>query len=440
MAEVAATCELPEAEQVRTEIQALLAGIDLYSQTITIGKLRGDLEKRLGLSVGALCGKRSKKQVAKILQDEVQNKLKSNDFEKIARALREYGEYPSHTKNMLLEGLPHALSRVGGVPHAHQVRFLSIVHDALVDARRYAQDRLTACEGRVDSAQAELCEREHARDDCVEALKDARADAAEKKLSLGMAERAEADDEEEHRNAKRKRQDLAEELSSLQQQREELVVGLGGPLQLLTDGTWQDEKARDSAVMTVLVYLGKMKAENTLFAASPHALNKYPKNRGAFDLAVVDAITGIMNEKVELLDGRLNEIRSNLLGQADVTALTTLAMLDLDRAKTADQRAALADSEASVESAVAACGIAESRLSEQFAEVAARKSEQVPASEKVQQLDETLELVSRLMVAAAAEGSNEAHEDLLDEDAEMEPAVKGESPTEDPQTFASGGC
>jgi hypothetical protein len=315
--------------QLRTELQALLVGIDLAS--VTVGQLRGRLEERLGLVTGALASrKRLRRQVSWAVQEEVAKKAKrSTDCDRIVKALIEFQDYPESTRQMLIDSLPAATSYIGE-PHPHQAQLLQIVNDALVDARRGIEDKIEVCQMGLRSA-----EEEHlatfartAETEAVEASKAAGVTAAETALETPLDCVRHA--EENAKQASVRLQATADEAAALRDRRRVLSDVVDGPLQTLLDGTWTDESAREASLGVLQEHLGELGAESAMLDAVAVALVRQPQERGVFDNVTADEVKRLLVERVEELTARVVETESKQVS-IEAEALATASLLGVAR-------------------------------------------------------------------------------------------------------------
>lgn len=225
----------------RSELRVLLAERQLAMNTV--GDVRKELERRLGLEPGRLQGRG--KELGRAVRYEVLHRLhQPAECQSIARALfgglrggGSEGEYTRDVCIMLLDGLPAALAAPR--PRPQQMRsHLASVAGALWEVR-----------GRAAALRSVL-------------------DAA-------------AQEPERHR----------------------LALVVGGPLRMLIDGRWEEEATRAKALSKVRICLTSLGAEDSLIDALSDSMGVSPAERTLFNRMVNDQVEKILVERLQTLGG-----------------------------------------------------------------------------------------------------------------------------------------
>jgi len=345
--------------RLQMEVQAILATKVQDLGQVTVGQMRSKLEQRLGLDGGALgARKQLRRRVSRVLQDEVVKKTgRSADCDRIVRALVEFEAYPAEVRQMLIEGLPHAVQAIqpglrdeGDPPelHSHQVRLLGIVRDALGEARGHTASMEAASAARVVAAEAELSA---CRASCASAT--AAEIAAQAQFESAEARERNLDNEVEHAMAQlsaaeARVQGAGDQVAVLQSRRSIAVVLQDGPLKALLQGIWQDDGEGDAAVSAVLPYLREENADEALLAAAPASLRKRPNQRSAFDSLTVQSVKEFVAAQISAIE---SELAAGIESMADADRLAAAAMLRATRVRAANQASKVAAARSDAEEA-----------------------------------------------------------------------------------------
>jgi hypothetical protein len=104
---------------------------------------------------------------------------------------------------------------------------------------------------------------------------------------------------EEKRNAETKiaKDDAEQKKQQLEKQKSEVDSVLNGSMQMLVQGSWQDEEAMNDFVSAVCEHMQTMGCDKVLLASLPKALGCSPGERGTFSKAAVDETMRHLSEK-----------------------------------------------------------------------------------------------------------------------------------------------
>lgn len=462
---------IPDERTLMVEVQALLVGIDLA--TTTVGQLRKALETRLSLDAGALSASKSlRRKVGGVIQHEVVKKgLRNEDCERIAKALVEFENYPADARQMLIESLPHAVAPAGQMPHAHQVQLLAIVHNALDSARGQVADVLATGEECTREGEVELHRREKARGAAAEMEASANASVEESATHFNNAMREVQIAELDLSSAKTSLQKVREEVAKGQQAKLNAIALREGPLRLLlvdhVRENCQPQTAisgmassastlprvetmpncneqqpadfgisagsnRDDAISEVVQYLEATGADTALIASVRIMLQRPCSEHSPFDkktLAWLDKLLG------EHISGTEGQSATNTEVSLDASRLGAAALLNAARTRSAEQASAYMNAQTALEAATVAVQTADVGVSEQQVVVNERLADQARLEKKLQELDEILSTVNRLMTG----GGSKTDEVVAEVVAEMTSAT-GSNDLENGSTDAVTVC
>jgi hypothetical protein len=396
------SADLPVSERrLRSEVQALLVGVELSS--VTLGKLREQVEGRLGLEAGALSArKRLRRQVTWVVQQEVVCKSQRSPIcERIAKALVQYSSYPDSARQMLLAALPEAALYRDGAPHDHQVRLLETIREVISESSRSIEPGLAACKERRGSAEAEMQLHEAACNRALTALANSEraAELAGQMMQSAELDRKQAQEELEEA------QKVLHGSADIQQHRADLVALVEGPLETVLKGSWGDDTAmRDSALVAVQGRLRELGAESALIDAVPIALARLPSERGMFDGFTAASVTKTFADKIAKLDGQL-EPTSREAAEANSLGAAALLSASQERVEglVADVEAArLAGSKAHSEHQSLLAQAAEQRLVSDSQDEECRL-----LTARLEELAETISMVDQLITGSWPQDADE---------------------------------
>jgi len=204
------------------------------------------------------------------VQHEVVRKMRRGSLaERLAKALVEYEDYPTSSRQMLIDSLACALPPTGAL-HEHQRQMLAIVRDVICRARGRNASLWDGSNARlqVAAAAAATCE-------------------AEREASAGT----------------------------------QAMTLRDGPLRVLLTGSWQILAERDAAMASLHDFLRQAAAGESLIAALPCALGVRPADRSGFKDATAKAVE-------EFVDQFIKEVQERTLSNAvqPVTANGTFTL------------------------------------------------------------------------------------------------------------------
>mmetsp|Transcript_101748 Transcript_101748/g.286935 ORF Transcript_101748/g.286935 Transcript_101748/m.286935 type:complete len:588 (-) Transcript_101748:229-1992(-) len=380
--------------KMRAEVQALLVGADL--KTITIGQIRGQLEKRLGLSDGSLTStKRLRKELCWYLQHEIMKKnQRGADCERIVKALVEFEEYPSYARQMLIESLPHAVSHDDSGPHEHQVRQLGIVRDAIEGSKRSVEAKHAASAATMREAEEEFKAAHRVVEVASDAETAARNAAEAVALGLRSAEHEVCIANDELARAEVLRSSTLNDVAGLRKKSIMFNAVVNGTLDILLEGTWRDEKTRDSAIEAVQIALKDLGVESAMLDAVPIAFARRPADRGVFDVMTTQSVKKTLCDRLSELEAQLAQ-KNEASAASGALAASALLAAARDRAK--EIQGDLDSATAAQEAAAMVLRRAEAEVVSRRAVVDTCRGEHELAERRLQELDVTLAVVDRLI-------------------------------------------
>eukprot|EP00933_Yihiella_yeosuensis_P024117 TRINITY_DN1869_c0_g2_i1.p1 TRINITY_DN1869_c0_g2~~TRINITY_DN1869_c0_g2_i1.p1 ORF type:complete len:545 (-),score=188.00 TRINITY_DN1869_c0_g2_i1:358-1992(-) len=382
---------IPDEGKLRIEVQSLLVGIDL---TTTVGQLRNTLETRFGLAAGSLSSsKKVRRRVDAVIQQEAQKKARRTpECDQIVKELIELPDYPSESKQMLLESLPHAT--VSGALHPHQVRMLSIIRDALGDGRQNAEKACASSKALMQEQEEELSVQESS----LSSLKEAEAVANSKREaaaeSLQEAEQEVSQLQAELEKAQDGVRTTWEETVLIREEKAKVEAITDGPLKTLVDGTWEEDEKYWEAFEALQQYLMDTNAESSLLTAVTVAFQHKPSERSLFDNMAAEGAQKLLKEQLDAVAEKL-AARTQVEFKAEAARLGAESILRATSTFAEEQAKSSEAAHAAHQAAVEIRKKAEESIPTIRAAVAEHQAEQARFDTKLQQLDAALVLLDR---------------------------------------------
>lgn len=303
---------------------------------------------------------------------------------------------PSVARQMLVEGLPHAIKVHGEKRHSFQEQFMLVLRDALLEISKAAEARLAESRAAVETSKANVEEGATAHQEAISAYEAAAALVTEKIQEHTKCEAAANVTRQEHEKLLLAKHSVDERQSELHTLKAEVSSILDGNFRMLLDVGCEDESVLDSTLDAVQQYLKKIDAEPALIAAAMRALRCKPESRHAFDNLTVSSVLEVLNAEASRIDLLIMQHQPE---QDDVTAehLGLWALCDRESDQEKAASAALADAEMNKKAAAALRDSSLADISVRENSVSKRLCEQVIAEEKVKHVSHALEAVERLV-------------------------------------------
>jgi hypothetical protein len=228
---------------------------------------------------------------------------------------------------MFLQALPH-LS--GGQQHEFTRRMIQMLREALKQARTAGSEQQVSLAATLDETEASLATKQSEL--VVAENREIAAQAAVKEKNSTLAEMQEATKIEEglYTEAKEVKIGIEQERRTLEQAKAEVDAVANGSMQMLLQGSWEDEESRDDFVRAVCEYLQNMNCDKVLLASLPKALSASRADRGTFAKLAVDTAMQQLSEKSGKLQKQLAEGVESF-EQASAESLGAWAIADVAR-------------------------------------------------------------------------------------------------------------
>lgn len=318
------------------------------------------------------------------------------DAETAMKALIDDDCLPAAARQMLLEGLPHAVKVPGDKRHSFQEQFVLVFREALLEISKAAKVSRAASEAAVEASKAKVEEALTAHREAISGYEAAESVVTERIREHAACSAAANLTRFEHERVLRIQTKADERHGELHTLKAEVSSILEGNLRTVLDVGSEDESVLDSTVDAVQQYLRKLGAEPALVAAAMGALRCKPESRQAFDKLTASSLEEVLRAEASRIDVLLMQHQPE---QEQVSAEQVGLWALLDRESQREQAAslALADAELSKKLAAAARDGTLADISVKEAEVSQRLCEQVLAEERVKELGHALEAVERLV-------------------------------------------
>jgi len=297
-------------------------------------------------------------------------------------------------RQLVVEGLPHAIRVNHGKPHVFQSRFIAIVADMLSELSRDTEQKqgthkatLELLEKQVEEVQAEYAA-------AKKAMEDATLQAQEMAEQLKDCEEATKSTQVEHEQILQEKNLVDEHQNELETLKVALTSTLEGPFLLLMEGQY-DAGHIEIALEAVGTLLKKIGTEPALVAAAAKALGNKPAARGEFDLLTLSCVKQTLETEMNKIDTLIADHQPKC---HSVTAeqLGLWALLDHERARKTEAQASLAKMELSLKSAQDVCTNAQKECTARSEAVSHKLCEHVIMDNMAKELVWAREAVARL--------------------------------------------
>lgn len=328
------------------------------------------------------------------------------DVDAVVRLLLESDLQPA-TRQMLVDGLPHAISSKSGQRHALQEQFVTLARATLQELQRGAAEKRGALREAIEAAEVHAEEGKTAEEAAGKGEEAAEAAVREKSERHAERQAALAYTRKQLKEAEAARDRTLKAWNQLEGQKSEVSFLIEGPLRMLREGGWEDEESRDSACDSVLQCLAQATAEPSLLAAAKAALACRPEKRTEFDLMTVTCVTEVLQEKANGLE---QQMQANKLEKDDVVAeaLGLMALASREGEEESSAHTDLLLARAAVQESIATRKEATAELKTRNQAVSQKLASQVLEEERAKLIDATLEAAERLVAFAYGPAAGEA--------------------------------
>jgi hypothetical protein len=314
--------------------------------------------------------------------------------EMIAKVLTEMHQKQGEATpaRMFLQALPHLF---GGEQHEYAVRMTEMLGETLKQARAAGGEQQVSLAAHLEETQASLEAKQAEFVSAENSENAAKAAVEEKTLALSEMQKVTKVEEGLHQDAKESKTEIEQARQTLETAKAEVDTVANGSMQMLFQGTWDGEEARDDFVRVVCEYLQSMGCDKVLLASLPKALGCSPADRGTFSKLAVDTAMKQLSEKSGKLQQEL-EAGVDSFEQASAECLGAWAIADVARDKEREAADAKASAESVFQQAVVDGKLAKNKVADVGAERKRILSEQALLDAKVQDMDTALADMLRL--------------------------------------------
>lgn len=374
------------------EVQALLVGADL--SCITFGELRGRLEARMGLTVGALASRKTlRRRISFLVHQEVLKKSqRSEECEKIVKEILKL-DCPMSVRQMLIDSLHHCLSVPDATGlHPHQVRLLGIARDALSEGMVKLEDMHHKCEEVLQTVEVELHTKETqaaaAMSEAVKAKEVAvKAEATAKETESEMAELR-----KDLETFSQKAKEVFQETQELSQ-KQKAIVEVQKRLDCMAQGLWGSDEEWWECFAALQQHLLDTGAESSLLTAATVSLKKQPVERSEFDVIAVEAVCRFLAEQL-LAASRQLSLRPQLEMEAEAATLSRQSLLNATQQRAMEHAQAFKEASDAQEQCSTIAANAAAALPDSQARADEQRQQQADFKSRLQLLGEAIHQVS----------------------------------------------
>jgi len=219
----------------------------------------------------------------------------------VGKAVLKAQSFPGPVLEMLNTSLPDSLGAPKEERHPFQEQVIQMVEEVLKSLESGIQDKIAACQTKLDEANDEKEKRTKAEEAAAielvqrsEALDAAKAALSDSSATLGVAKGALATSQ-----AEQKAGDA--EVDAAASKRERILSTVAETFTPLKDGTAEAGKVKDKAA--AFVKLGKELAfDASLLNSLPIVLSKTPSEHGVFDTMALKQVDAELEQRTEALD------------------------------------------------------------------------------------------------------------------------------------------
>jgi len=297
-------------------------------------------------------------------------------------------------RQLVVEGLPHALRVNHGEPHAFQSQFIAIVADMLSELSRDTEQKQGTHKATLELLEKQVEEVKAAYAAAKKAMGDATLQAQEMAEQLKDCEEATKLTQVEHEQVLQEKNLVDEHQNELETLKVALTSTFEGPFQLLMDGQC-DAGHIEIALEAVGTLLKKIGTEPALVAAAAKALGNKPAARGEFDLLTLSCVKQILETEMNKIDTLIADHQPKW-HSVMAEQLGLWALLDHERARAQDVCTSARTVELSLKSAQDVCTSAQKESLARSEAVSHKLCEQVIMDNMARELVSARETVARL--------------------------------------------
>jgi len=297
-------------------------------------------------------------------------------------------------KQVMIEGLPHAIRVNDGKPHPFQSQFIGIVTDLLNELSRDTEPKLRAHTNSLEVLEKQVEEGKAAYDAAMMAMEDVNRQTQEMSAHLKECEEAIKVTQVEHEQSLLEKNEVDETKNALEISKAKATSILEGPFQLLLEGQC-GEAGHKEALNAVKVFLKNLRTEPALIAAAAKALANKPADRGEFDLFTLASVKQTIETEIDKNNTLISD-RESRYESVTAEQLGLWALLDHERDRKTKAQASLAEMELSLKSAQDLCTSAHKELAARSEAVSQKLCERVLVDNMAKDLVSAREAVARL--------------------------------------------
>jgi len=325
-------------------------------------------------------------------------------------------------RQMMIQGLPHAIRVKDGKPHDFQSRFIAIVTDMLNSLSRDTEQKQGDVNANLEMFQKQVEEGKAAHAAATKVMEDATLQAQEMAAKVKDCEEAAKLTQFEHEQVLQEKIQVDERHNALETMKAEGTSTLEGPFQLLLEGQCDDSGHVESALEAVQTFLNKIGTEAALVAAAARALANKPAARGEFDLFTLSSV----KQTVETEMSKVNALIADHQSKYDsVTAeqLGLWALLDHEREQKTAAQASLTKAELSLQSAQDLCTSTQKEYTARSEAVSRLLCQQVVVDNMAKELVSAHEAAARLAAFCYETADTSLADTVETADVSMAPAT-----------------
>jgi len=338
------------------------------------------------------------------------------DLECVTKVLLESEAYPAGARQMLLEGLPHAVVSAG-VRHEYQGDFARLVQEALLSTQRWVEEKQATWTEGVQSAESQMNEKKAALAEAAAREEAARVEFQAKEALHAQIEQEVEQAGSDHMEVEQQNAGMMQARNKLREETATAEAVFEGSFRMLLDGGWADDEMKMDALAAVQQHLESIQAENVLQAAAPGALSLRPEARRAFDKVTTDSLVETFQSHAASLDAKLKEGDATEK-EAWAEGLGLWALLDVARDKELAARKAKLEAKVALQEATKAHQDAIGEVAEQDTALNRFLAEQTSWGSKAKEVAEAQAAMERL-IAYDGEADVEMAEEPAAQEAEV---------------------
>jgi len=298
----------------------------------------------------------------------------------------------SATAKMFLSALPHMF---GGERHDFQLRLSNMLRDTLKQARDKQAEKHASGVSHLEETKSTVDKLQQERS-VVEALVEkSKGMVEEKSAALSEKRRKAKMASQDHNNTIKYNKSVETEHLLLEESKNGIDSIVNCSLNMLVNGSWDSEEARDDFVKPVMDYLQDMGCDKVLRAALPKSLGCCPEKRGEFSKAAVDEAVKRLNDRAASIGTSLEESKVKF-EEAKAENLGAWAIADVGRDEENAATESYYGAETDLQNAIMEDKSALSKVTDIQEEVERLTAEQASIEAKIAEIDAAFEEMVQL--------------------------------------------